>query len=638
MYVHLPLRMRLAGICTLAFFVLLGASLIFQSASAGGFRAPFGPEDPEDPPPGQGIDPPDPNFISPRQEQPVLPENPTLADLGHQTWWAVCMACHGDVGQGLTDEWRQTAFGEDMNCWASKCHAANHPTDGFQLPRVVPPAVGPGSLKRFVTADQLQVYLYESMPWWKPGSLSLDESWQLTAFLLRLQGSLPAGADFNPKQAKTAPVHLPIRPLQGERLWSLAFMGALGLAAITYLARTLINRDDVGTFQRSNVPTFQRSNVPSSKRPSFFAHLHPPTIPLDQTRWRYTLGAGGLAVFLSLVILLTGILEMYFYVPTPEQAGPSIQTITFLVPYGALVRGLHFWAAQALVAVAVIHLLRVVFTGAYARPRRFNYLLGLGLLVTVLFLDFTGYVLRWDEGIRWALMVGSNLLAAIPLVGDALYGFVTGTSRGINPPALGAAALIRFYAWHIFGLTIVMAVLVVWHIFRVRRDGGIAAPAADVAGGLIPRLHRLHPLLQTRLHPRITRRELVRREVLAVLVASAFLVLVAVLLPAPLAPPIQDVGMAQGLVGSGGINPPVRAPWFFLWVQQLLRYGDAFWLGVVLPLGLLALLVALPYFFGKIPPEQRGRWFPPAARLAALLAAAVVIFWLALTLLEVILY
>jgi quinol-cytochrome oxidoreductase complex cytochrome b subunit len=516
-----------------------------------------------------------------------------------------------------------------MNCWASKCHAANHPTDGFLLPRTVPPAVGPGSLKRFVTADQLQAYLYESMPWWKPGSLSLDESWQLTAFLLRQQGSLPAEADFSPKQAKTSPVHLPIRPLQGERLWSLVFMGVLGLAAISYIAQTVKERYNVITFERlnvptsqhSNVPTFQRFNVPTSQRSSFFAHLHPSTIPALQARWRYTLGAGGLAVFLSLVILVTGILEMYFYVPTPELAGPSIQTITFLVPYGALVRGLHFWAAQALVVVAVIHLLRVVFTGAYARPRRFNYLLGLGLLVTVLFLDFTGYVLRWDEGIRWALMVGSSLLRIIPLVGETLYSFVIG---GDTP---GAAALNRFYAWHIFGLTIVMAVLVAWHIFRVRRDGGIASP---------PRKDQDDSHFGSDCHldpPRISRRELVRREVLAMLIASAVLILVAALLPAPLAPPIGSVGIATPLQ-----TEQVRAPWFFLWIQQLLRYGDAFWLGAALPLGLLALLVALPYLFGNIPPQQLGRWFPPAARLAALVAVAVVIFWLAMTLLEVILY
>ena len=103
-------------------------------------------------------------------------------------------------------------------------------------------------------------------------------------------------------------------------------------------------------------------------RPNFFHHLHPPTIPARQARLRYTLAAGGLAVFLALVLLVTGLLEMFYYIPTPDQAGLSIQTLTFLVPFGGLVRNLHFWSAQFLVIVSVVHLLRVILTGAM--PRR----------------------------------------------------------------------------------------------------------------------------------------------------------------------------------------------------------------------------------------------------------------------------
>ena len=210
-------------------------------------------------------------------------------------------------------------------------------------------------------------------------------------------------------------------------------------------------------------------------RPSFLYHLHPPTIPLPQARFRYTLGTGGLAVFLTLLLVVTGALEMFFYIPTPDQAGPSIQVITFLVPFGALVRGLHFWAAQALVVVAAIHLLRILFTGAYAPPRRFNFLLGLALFVLALLFDFTGYVLRWDEGIRWALLVGTNLIKTIPLIGAQLYGALIG---GLVP---GLATITRFYSWHIFALTLLMAVVLVWHLFRVRRDGGISAPPPPCA-------------------------------------------------------------------------------------------------------------------------------------------------------------
>jgi quinol-cytochrome oxidoreductase complex cytochrome b subunit len=563
-------------------------------------------------------------LIDPRAEKPVIPDNPSLADKGSIEYWSICMACHGDAGQGLTDEWRKIGFGEDMNCWQSKCHANNHPPQGFEFPRFVPAVIGPNTLRRFTTAAELHDYLLAKMPWWKPGSLSNDQAWELTAFLLRQNGVLPGDVELDISAAASIPVHVPIHSQEDERAGQIVLLGSIGLAAFLLLGGNIVNR----IRSRPNDSTNQIDTVPaatppgpqsettapkrepreqvgrSEARPSFFHHLHPPTIPLPQARWRYTLGAGGMAVFLSIVLGITGALEMFFYIPTPDKAGMSIQTIQFLVPFGSLVRGLHFWSAQALVVVAVIHLLRVIFTGAYAQPRRFNYLLGLVLLVLILFLDFTGYVLRWDEGIRWALLVGTNLLKTIPWAGEQVYAFVIG---GVKP---GLATLTRFYAWHIFGLTLIIVIFIAWHIFRVRRDGGIAAPP--------PEFRR-----DTR---RITRFELVRREVLAMLLASIVLVIVATFISPPLAPPIQETGILP--------IQDVRAPWFFLWIQQLLRYGNAFWLGVALPLGLLAVLVALPYLFPRMPEEQRGRWFPAAGRAAQIIAALVILAWLTLTVLE----
>ncbi len=101
-------------------------------------------------------------------------------------------------------------------------------------------------------------------------------------------------------------------------------------------------------------------------RPSFFHHLHPPTIPATQARWRYTLGAGGTAIFLVLILGVTGILELFYYNPTPAQAALSVQTITYLVPFGGFIRNVHYWAAQFLLIASAIHLLRVVFTAAYS--------------------------------------------------------------------------------------------------------------------------------------------------------------------------------------------------------------------------------------------------------------------------------
>jgi quinol-cytochrome oxidoreductase complex cytochrome b subunit len=338
-------------------------------------------------------------------------------------------------------------------------------------------------------------------------------------------------------------------------------------------------------------------------RPSFFHHLHPPTIPAPQARWRYTLGAGGLAVFLSLVLVITGAMEIFYYVPTPDNAAASIQALTFLVPFGGLVRSLHYWAAQLLVVVTLVHLLRVIFTGAYARTRRFNYLLGIFLLVVCLFLDFTGYVLRWDEGIHWALVTGTNLVRSIPVLGPSLYGMLVGGSQP------GAATLIRFYGWHIFGLALVLILVGAWHLFRVRRDGGIAVPPPE----------------SRRDHQRITRYELVRREVLAALLATVGLIVLALVRPAPIGPAIQE-GISTAADG--------RAPWFFLWVQQLLHLGDPFLWGVIVPLGILIWLVIIAYWLPVARPQELGAWFPRGNRLARASVVLIILAILGLTLLS----
>jgi quinol-cytochrome oxidoreductase complex cytochrome b subunit len=337
-------------------------------------------------------------------------------------------------------------------------------------------------------------------------------------------------------------------------------------------------------------------------RPSFILHLHPPTIPARQARLRYTLAAGGLAVFLMLILLVTGILEMFYYIPTPGEAGNSIQTLTFIVPYGGLVRNLHYWSAQLLVIVSIVHFLRVVFTGGYTPPRRFNYLLGLSLFVFAILLDFTGYVLRWDEGIHWALITGTNLIKSIPFVGNSLYTSVVGGSQP------GPATLIRFYGWHIFGLTIVTGFLLIWHLFRLRRDGGIALPPP--------------PLRQDQ--ARITRYELFRREILAMLLAATALLILSVFVPAPLAPPIIE---------NSQVVETSRAPWFFLWVQQLLKLGRPYFWGVVVPLAVLLLFSLIPYIFPQPLKSELGRWFPRSNRLAQGVTLFILLFILTLTLL-----
>lgn len=116
---------------------------------------------------------------------PEMPSNASQADVGAEIYRLVCSSCHGDEGQGLTDQWRAEWNPRDQNCWQSKCHSLNHPPDGFVLPHYVPPVIGPDTLSKFATALDLYNYTRVTMPWHDPGSMLDEEYWQVTAFLAR---------------------------------------------------------------------------------------------------------------------------------------------------------------------------------------------------------------------------------------------------------------------------------------------------------------------------------------------------------------------------------------------------------------------------------------------------------------------
>ena len=126
---------------------------------------------------------------------------PGQADLGAQVYYQVCMVCHGDRGQGLTDEWRNVLPPPDNNCWQSRCHAANHPVGGFVFPHLVPAVTGAGFLVSFGNAGKLHDFIQSKMPWQAPGSLKQDEYWDLTAFLMRLNGYNPGAAVLDAQSA-----------------------------------------------------------------------------------------------------------------------------------------------------------------------------------------------------------------------------------------------------------------------------------------------------------------------------------------------------------------------------------------------------------------------------------------------------
>jgi len=144
-----------------------------------------------------------------RLAEPTLPSDPSQADKGAQVYWLSCLPCHGDRGQGLTEEFKQTYPEEDRNCWASGCHGKRPYDKGFTLPTIVPAVIGLQSLQRFPNAFVLHAYILAAMPFWKPGSLTDEESWQVTAFVLRENGLWSAQEELTASNADQVPVGPP---------------------------------------------------------------------------------------------------------------------------------------------------------------------------------------------------------------------------------------------------------------------------------------------------------------------------------------------------------------------------------------------------------------------------------------------
>lgn len=142
-----------------------------------------------------------------RLAQPTLPANPSQADQGAYAYWLYCLPCHGDKGQGLTDEFRKTYPPEDQNCWNSGCHGKKHYENGWILPDKVPALIGPGTLSRFSNATALKNFARASMPFQDPGVMTDEQYWQVTAFLLRENGLWDGHAEINESNSAGIIVH-----------------------------------------------------------------------------------------------------------------------------------------------------------------------------------------------------------------------------------------------------------------------------------------------------------------------------------------------------------------------------------------------------------------------------------------------
>ena len=148
---------------------------------------------------------------------------------------------------------------------------------------------------------------------------------------------------------------------------------------------------------------------------SVFLHLHPVRVRQHAVRFAYTFCLGGLSFFLFLVLTVTGVYLMFFYVPADTQAYTNILDIQSRVVFGLLTRNIHRWAAHLMVFFVFLHMMRVFYHGAYKPPREFNWVVGVILLFLTIMLSFTGYLLPWDQIAYWAITIGTNMAGYAPL-------------------------------------------------------------------------------------------------------------------------------------------------------------------------------------------------------------------------------
>ncbi len=354
-----------------------------------------------------------------------------------------------------------------------------------------------------------------------------------------------------------------------------------------------MSADELRALLRGDPPTDRPNPRYRAHVESFFLHIRPRTYAYASTWFTHTFRLGFFAVFLALVEAITGILLMLYYVPTPAGAYASIWRLQTAVPWGEVLRDVHRLAAELMVAVVALHMLRTFLTRSYKGPRAFTWITGVVLLVLTLLFAFSGYLLPWDQLAYWAVTIGSSMADGVPLIGPRLRDLLRGAA------VIGPDGLLCFYQLHIVLLPLLAALLLGVHYYRVARIHGISLPAR-VEEGDMPEAERQAARRKVDFLPDLLTHEVV----LAVAATIALIVAALFFYDAPLqshADPLRTPLEAE-------------APWFFLWVQGLLKLGNKTLMGVAIPSALLALLALVPFLDHN--PSRLWRRRPLALTLA----------------------
>jgi quinol-cytochrome oxidoreductase complex cytochrome b subunit len=388
--------------------------------------------------------------------------------------------------------------------------------------------------------------------------------------------------------------------------------------------------DNLRAAPKRILETASRSGKPTTDRTrstfvfgNVFLHLHSVRTHRWSLRWTATMGLGIATAAAFLITLVTGILLMFYYKPYPDVAYQSMKDIHFVVPTGRFVRNIHRWAANIMVVTVILHMARTFYTASYRKPREFNWLIGMGLLVTTLGLSFTGYLLPWDQLAYWAITIGANIAQSPRELTDALgiteYFDPGGFQRLLllGSDIVGPEALIRFYLLHVMILPLVLAALMAVHFWRIRKDGGLARPD-DADRRLGPPSGETYPVFTEA--PAKTyhlacivrgRTEHVNRgpentvpsmphlfyaELGVLMLTTLLCVALALISDAPL----------KEIANPNVPENPAKAPWYFLGLQEMVSFS-AFMGGIAIPLIVVVGLGLIPYLDRER--AGTGEWF-----------------------------
>lgn len=255
--------------------------------------------------------------------------------------------------------------------------------------------------------------------------------------------------------------------------------------------------------------------------------------------WWQTLG--NLLLTLLAFQFITGFALAMYYTPSPESAHASVKHVTYTVPLGSFVRGLHVWGSALIVVTMVLHTLRVFFWGSYKKPRELTWVFGVVIFQVILGFSFTGYLLPWDQKAYWATVVGTRIAATVPFVGEQLLVLIRGGKE------VGALTLTRFYAFHVMLLPATLMALVAMHLYLVRRH--------HIAGPVVPQKGKPVPFYPNQLF----------KDAIVLLGGVGILIYLAIAFPPAL----------EAVADPTGTDFSPRPEWYFLGLYELLKIMPA---------------------------------------------------------------